>query len=64
MLKPEDLIKMALEETAVNPATEKTPIRKAYDAVTNGAMAVGGAVASGIAGIQSLDKPAPYKQIS
>jgi hypothetical protein len=70
MLTEQVLIKMAspdveepMEESVEEPGQKKSPIRKAYDAVVNGAQATVGAVGSGISGIKSLDTVAPFKTI-
>jgi|GEM_PF-6673564 hypothetical protein len=62
MLTQESLIKMALDQQP-NQEEEHTPIRKAVDAVTNGATMAGGALVAGINSIKSIDNPAPVKQI-
>lgn len=63
MLQPEDLIKMATSEMAIDPRNEKKPVRKVYDAVIDGAKASLGAVGAGLAGIQSLDNKSPIRTI-
>ena len=62
MLTQESLIKMALD-LQPNLEEEHSPARKVVDAVTNGAMAAGGAVAAGLNSIKSIDNPGPVKQI-
>jgi hypothetical protein len=64
MLNETDLLKMATEEIVEDERNKKTPIRNAYDAVTNGAKAVGGGIVAGIGGIASLENPAPIKTIN
>ena len=62
MLKPEDLIKMAMEEPG--EIEEKKPLRKAVDAATNVGGALVGAIGAGVQGIKSLDNKGPVKQIN
>lgn len=50
------------EEVAA-PQTEKTPIRKVYDAAAGVAGAAVGAVGAGIQGLQSLDNRSPIRKI-
>jgi hypothetical protein len=70
MLTQDDLIKLAMNTKIaieVVPSEEegdrRSKARKIYDAITNGAVMAGGAVTSGIAGINSLDNVAPVKTI-
>jgi hypothetical protein len=56
-----DATKQAEEE--VQPE-QRNPLRKAVDAVTNGAVMAGGALAAGVSSIKSLDTKAPVKTIN
>ena len=74
MLQPEDLIKMAMEETpqslqvpALKEEEEKqnshSLLRRAHDAVIDGATIAAGAIPAAIKGIQSLDNPTPTTKV-
>ena len=53
----------AAEEIIADPANVKSPVRKVYDTVANGAAVAAGAIGAGIAGIQSMDNKSPVKKI-
>ena len=65
-----DLIKMAMQpalpvkpEPVMENQDPRSPTRKVYDTITHGAAAAGGALVSGVAGLNSLDIKGPVKTI-
>lgn len=64
MITIDEILKVAIEPVQTEANEEHTtPVRKAYDAVINGAQTAGGALVAGVAGLNSLDRRTPMKTI-